>query len=85
MPNIKKKILIVDDNADALDLAYVQLTQVGGYTCETALNAGQVINILEEKCKQHETCFNLILIDIDLQDVRGTTLAKFLCLFRKLC
>lgn len=76
--NIKKKILIVDDNEDALLLAYVQLTKVGGFEAETASNAGQVITILEEKCKANETCFNLILIDIDLPDVRGTTLAKWI-------
>jgi CheY-like chemotaxis protein len=69
-------ILVVDDKADALEIIRMML-ESAGYSTEGAATAGETINRLDELCGQGETCPDLLILDIDLPDVKGGTLAKW--------
>jgi DNA-binding response OmpR family regulator len=72
----KPCILIVEDNKasrEGLDL----VLQDNGYCTLLAATAGEAIVILDDKCSRGEDCPDLMIIDIDLPDIFGGTLAKW--------
>lgn len=66
-------ILVVDDIPDNLQIIRLSLETVGYQTCG-ARTGGEAMSLLDERCKRGETCPDLVIVDIDLPDMRGGTL-----------
>lgn len=68
-----KKILIVEDDSDLLDL-YVDLLEGEGYKVTTAENGEEALNIL----KQEKEGFDLLLTDEIVPKIQGTELIRII-------
>lgn len=77
MSNIKTRVLVVEDNADELKLSKY-LLESAGLEVISATNAGECLSILESHCQLPENCFDLIILDVDLPDITGTTLGDYI-------
>lgn len=78
MPETTKPcVLIVDDKEDIRE-ALAAAFKLAVFCVTTARTAGEVIHCVNEKCEQGDSCFDLIVMDIDLPDVRGTTLGTWI-------
>lgn len=74
----QQKVLLVEDNAEELRLETYQLNSAG-LQVQGASNAGQVMTILKEECDcPGGRCFDLVILDVDLPDITGTTLGEFI-------
>ncbi len=81
------KILVVEDNPETLKLTKFILED-GGHTVFTATNAGETLNILDTACPESKACydytcksgkcFDAVLIDYDLPDIKGGTLGGWI-------
>jgi CheY-like chemotaxis protein len=71
-------ILVVDDKPNNLEIIRKMLEVCGGYQTDGAETGGEVIRLLDGRCGQGQPCYDLILLDIDLPDVRGGTLATWI-------
>ncbi len=81
------KILVVEDNPETLKLTKYILEDAG-HTVFSASNAGETISILNTICPEGKTCydytcktgkcFDAVLIDYDLPDVKGGTLGGWI-------
>jgi DNA-binding NtrC family response regulator len=73
----KPCVLIVDDRADNREVLSAAFL-MGGFCVSEARTAGEVVHSLNEHCEAGDSCFDVIIMDIDLPDVRGTTLGKWI-------
>lgn len=74
----KPCILIVEDHEDSRAVFAAMLEAFGGYCTRGAGTAGEVINFLDENCREGRRCPDLVLLDIDLPDVKGGTLGLWI-------
>jgi DNA-binding response OmpR family regulator len=70
-------ILLVEDKPDNLEILALVLTKAG-YCVDTARTGGEAIAKIHERCDAAKACYDLVSLDIDLPDVRGTILALFI-------
>lgn len=66
-------ILVVDDIPDNLTVIRASLESLG-YGTSGARTGGEAIAFLDERCKAGDACPDLVIVDIDLPDMRGGTL-----------
>lgn len=66
-------ILVVDDVPDNLEIIRATL-QAFGYHTDGARTGGEAMSILDERCNAGSSCPDLVIVDIDLPDMRGGTL-----------
>jgi CheY-like chemotaxis protein len=69
-------ILVVDDVKDAREVLSIALRRAG-YCVLEAATGGESIDILNTRCGRGDCCPDLILLDIDLPDIKGGTIAKW--------
>lgn len=69
-------VLVVEDIPDNLEVLRVILVRAG-YQVDTARTGGEALSRIDERC-QRGGCYDLISLDIDLPDVRGTILALYI-------
>jgi CheY-like chemotaxis protein len=70
-------ILVVDDTPDNLDVIRAML-ESKGYGTSGARSGGEAIAELDRRCKAGSSCPDLVIIDIDLPDMRGGTLGMLI-------
>lgn len=69
-------VLVVEDRPDSLDILRIILEK-SGFVVDTARTGGEALSRIDERC-QRGGCYDLVSLDIDLPDVRGTILALYI-------
>lgn len=70
-------ILVIEDHRDTSEMLKAFLVSRGFYV-DTVRTAGETLELLDRRCDAGKDCYALCLIDIDLPDVRGTTLGGWI-------
>lgn len=68
--------MVVDDVVDAREML-AECLRRAGYCVIEAATGGEAIDVLNERCGRGDCCPDLILLDIDLPDIKGGTIAKW--------
>ena len=77
MTDIKKNVLIIDDDEDMLTLLSHHVSKVTGVKPATASTALDGLSLVEQS-QLTENPFTVVLIDIKMPEINGYVLAKML-------
>lgn len=70
-------ILVVDDRPDNLEV--IQRTiEAWGYQTDGAATGLEALLKLDARCNQGEVCYDFLILDMDLPDVKGGTLGRWI-------
>jgi DNA-binding response OmpR family regulator len=70
----KPRVLLVDDKPDIRE-TFTLILEAEGYAVETARTGAECLSLVDTNCIQSGACYDLIILDVDLPDNRGTSLA----------
>lgn len=75
MTSYKPKVLVVDDDDDALEVLRA-LLELKGFTVDTAGGVREMMSKFNAACDKGLPCFDLLIMDVDLPRVSGVGLLK---------